>query len=355
MISCRIRSLLRDYPLYAAVLAQTTIVEDETTASVEVTAYGRDFRMRVNPAWCRDHENMVRGAVLGEIRHVAFGHLTHPKFDDPESPALLEIAKAMSVNENLAAPVPVPIRWQDLAHIGLGPGQSTIERYELLLRAGLAQQVPPPPPRGICFGTDPAFKTEAIDDDGPPTHPIDWRSVLRDFVSRARLRTATYSQPSRRFPDRVGEIPGRRRRTAAGDHAELLVAIDTSSSMDAKTLSEIARQIRMMTTAARFTIAECDVIVHRIYPFTGRLPAVMGRGGTDFRPVFEPDILRRYAKDGVVYFTDGYGKWPDCDPGVRTLWVLTDGDARDFGCPWGARVALTHSVCSISSGSAVFP
>ena len=32
--------------------------------------------------------------------------------------------------------------------------------------------------------------------------------------------------------------------------------------------------------------------------------------GTDLRPPFEPELVRRYGRDGVVYFTDGIGPVP---------------------------------------------
>ncbi len=93
-----------------------------------------------------------------------------------------------------------------------------------------------------------------------------------------------------------------------------------------------------MRSLSDITIAECDTEISRVYPFTGRITSVVGRGGTDLCPVFEPDFLREHRPNGVVYFTDGLGPYPTHDPGVRTLWVLT----KDVGfpCPWGKRVVL---------------
>jgi predicted metal-dependent peptidase len=65
---------------------------------------------------------------------------------------------------------------------------------------------------------------------------------------------------------------------------------------------------------------------------------VVGRGGTDLRPVFEPAFLREHQPDGIVYFTDGCGPYPMEDPGIKTLWVLTSGPR--FGCTWGERVVM---------------
>lgn len=72
--------------------------------------------------------------------------------------------------------------------------------------------------------------------------------------------------------------------------------------------------------------------------FTGAIRNVQGRGDTDFRPVFAPALLERHRADGVVYFTDGQGRWPTPAPPMPTLWVLI-GD-ESFLCPWGRHVRL---------------
>ena len=85
-------------------------------------------------------------------------------------------------------------------------------------------------------------------------------------------------------------------------------------------------------------MAECDTEVTRLGPFTGVLNEVHGRGGTDLRPVFGPAALGRVRPDGVVYFTDGQGPYPERPPLVPVLWVLTRPEA--FACPWGAKARL---------------
>jgi len=117
------------------------------------------------------------------------------------------------------------------------------------------------------------------------------------------------------------------------------VAIDTSLSMSESELSEIARQLRPMSELAQLTIVECDVSITRSYAFRGLIDQVKGRGGTDLRPVFEPAFLRARAADGVVYFTDGEGPYPDQPPTIPVLWMLTKPSA--FRCPWGQRARLS--------------
>lgn len=167
---------------------------------------------------------------------------------------------------------------------------------------------------------------------------LDWPSALRMFVARERAPVHSYARPSRRLPALVGIVPGRSWSPRVIARPRLLVAIDTSLSMTPPELAEIARHLAVLSEHARLTIAECDVEIARVYPFAGALGDVAGRGGTDLRPVFAPDFLGSQRPDGVVYFTDGAGPFPDREPSVPTLWVLTKPER--FECPWGARARL---------------
>ncbi len=165
---------------------------------------------------------------------------------------------------------------------------------------------------------------------------MDWRRVLREAFPRHRLVRHDYLRPNRRFPQRVGEIPGRVRRAPK---PALLVGIDTSGSMTGDVLDRVAREVRRLAAHARLTIVECDAAVHRVYPFATPLGPFVGGGDTDFAPVFGEAHTRRF--DGVVYFTDGRGNLPDVPPALPVLWALTHGDP--FLAEWGSVVRLPSS------------
>jgi predicted metal-dependent peptidase len=299
----------------------------------------------------------------------------------------MQIAQETSANEFIEEPLPDPIVWQQFERFGLRAGQSTLERYELLCKAK-AEGHEPRPARDTRFvdehrwseqATPPGFglgETRQIlrdamerarergDDEEAakiarsriagktpeqlllslgaaveaPHVYLDWREALRMFVAHARAPMHTWSRPSRRFPARVGQVPGRSYQHRTVLRPSLLIAIDTSLSMSEDELSEIARQLRLLGELARLTIVECDVQVVRSYPFRGSIERVEGRGGTDLRPVFEPQLLRAFGSDGVVYFTDGEGPFPERQPPLPVLWVLTK--PGQFGCAWGQRAQL---------------
>lgn len=173
-------------------------------------------------------------------------------------------------------------------------------------------------------------------DDGQPSS-IDWRRILDQAFPRRRVVRHDYLRPNRRFPHRVGEIPGRTRRPPK---PALLVGVDTSGSMNGAALDLIAREVKRLAMVARLTIVECDAAVHRIYPFTQALGPFLGGGDTDFAPVLEQARGERRL-EGVVYFTDGRGTLPDLPPPLPVLWALTH--ANPFLVSWGSIVRLVDA------------
>jgi predicted metal-dependent peptidase len=163
---------------------------------------------------------------------------------------------------------------------------------------------------------------------------IEWRRVLREAFPRRRAVRPDYLRPNRRFPERVGEVPGRTRRPP---RPRLLVGVDTSGSMTGATLDRVADEIRRLARHAQLTIIECDAIVHRVYPLAGAPTAFVGGGDTDFAPIFDETRGTRDV-EGLVLFTDGKGQMPDGPPTLPLLWVLTHDDP--FLADWGSIVRM---------------
>lgn len=392
------------YAHYAAVLAHLSVVDDPSVDVMAVSCARGRFYLHVRRDYFDRAPMMLPGVLLHEIHHIVLGHVTHAKFRGLARPDVLELAMEMSANEGIREPLPPHVAIADYAAFGIHAAQSTLERYELLLRASQRGE------RGARgrarMGLGEASSDGAtVDDHGPwrdrlaakerddagaraatrlahvladavaeaakakrgaredggahtdaarvagrlpgvlleelaerRTALVSWRTALRAFVARERRRSFDYRRPNRRFPDRIGEIPGRGRRQTEA-LPTLIVAIDTSGSMSTRELEEIAAELERLCELTKLVIVECDLVIQRSYPYEGRLRRVQGRGGTDLRPVFEPDVLARLDARGVVYFTDGEGPYPESPPKVPTLWVLTKDDGT-FGCPWGARVQM---------------
>ncbi len=386
---------LERYPYYAAILARLQPVADPSVQRMAVSLHDRNFYLHINVDAFLAEPQYLRGVLLHEVHHLVLGHLGHPKFTEADEAELMDLALEMSANEYIEEPLPNPITWPMFAAVGIRAGQSSIERYDLLVEAHRSGAMDPRPGQGPRHDhasraddhrylkrreRDPGavehtrqLVQEAIDQVQQPEPEggnedskrrllagktpgrlleeltgtvgesaifMDWKAALRLFIARARAPVHTWSRPSRRFPGRIGEIPGRTYSPRVIVKPHLLVAVDTSMSMSGKELEEIGRQLAALADHARITIVECDAEITRVYPFAGALGDVAGRGGTDLRPVFEPDFLAAHRPQGVVYFTDGDGPFPDEAPALPVLWILTK--PLDFACSFGARALLVR-------------
>ncbi len=351
-----------------------------------------------NPA----HLPYLSGVLLHEIHHVVLGHTSHTKFFDVAFAPLMTIAMEISANEYIKEPLPGhPMTLDGFYEYGIRPHQSTMTRYDCLVKAlaegkdpesklkalmdghlwlivcdtegdsdsvgetssGLGRHLPSmilrervvekileavaeeakqQPSHHRLAGREPAYLQEMlaqVHSSQSPKGSMDWKAALQIFASRLRKPIHRYDTPNRRFPQHVGLIPGRRRLISQGEKPRLLVVIDTSASISTQELLAISTQLQHLVSLSTILLVECDAIIHRVTTYKGGpLHSVMGRGGTDLRPPFQGDFLRQHRPEGVVYFTDGCGPFPESPPALPVLWVLTC--ASDFACPWGERVFL---------------
>lgn len=75
--------------------------------------------------------------------------------------------------------------------------------------------------------------------------------------------------------------------------------------------------------------------------------AVRGFGGTDFRPTFDyVDMLRLRGEltdmKGMIYFTDGFGQFPEKTPDYDVAFVFVDDGTRELPPvpPWAVKIAI---------------
>jgi predicted metal-dependent peptidase len=126
----------------------------------------------------------------------------------------------------------------------------------------------------------------------------------------------------------------------------IVFAIDTSGSMDLPVLEQIAAELRSFreTFPCRTTVIQADARVQTVTAYEAmdgiEIPekiSFRGRGGTDFRPVFE--WAAREAPDALVlYATDGLGSLPESEPTSAVIWLLTGSDRVRM--PFGAAVQV---------------
>ena len=99
-----------------------------------------------------------------------------------------------------------------------------------------------------------------------------------------------------------------------------------------------------------------DTVIHSVQEleqFCDRFE-VRGFGGTDFRPAFgyvDGLIQKGELTDlkGLLYFTDGFGTYPQCKPDYDVAFVFFQEDyAAPQTPPWAIRVVLGPEELAVS-------
>ena len=142
---------------------------------------------------------------------------------------------------------------------------------------------------------------------------------------------------------------------------DFVIAIDTSFSCSEEQVKDFLQETcNILFTSESFfqkvniRVLQCDNRVQKddklenarqMEDYINHL-AIKGRGGTDFRPVFE--YVGRLIEDGefsnlkgLIYFTDGRGEYPKRMPPYETAFVFLREDYTDAGVPpWAIKLEI---------------
>ena len=143
---------------------------------------------------------------------------------------------------------------------------------------------------------------------------------------------------------------------------EFVIAIDTSGSVAGKTVQmfiqktyNILKSQESFFSKVNIHIIQCDTVIQEDVKITSQEDfdnylkhmKLKGFGGTDFRPVFGyvNELIRKKEftnLKGLLYFTDGYGMFPQHEPDYKTAFVFLDDGYNNYDVPvWAIRVMLT--------------
>ena len=154
---------------------------------------------------------------------------------------------------------------------------------------------------------------------------LDWVAVLQRFTCELAQADYTWRRPNARYAPLGIYLPA----LAADGLGPVVIAIDTSGSVDDVQLSRIEAEARAVVAEAhpiRTTVAYCDTRVNAVETFERGDPVTLtpkGGGGTDFRPVFDYVAGMDEPPACLIYFTDLYGVFPAVAPDYPVLWVNT--------------------------------
>lgn len=168
---------------------------------------------------------------------------------------------------------------------------------------------------------------------------IDWRALLREWL-QDRIRSDWSLWPySKKHIHRGFMLPS----VGVEAPGHLVFAIDTSGSMSDDDLGKAVSELRAYreTFPCRLTVIQADAAVHSVETFEEldgteipkRMP-IIGRGGTDFRPVFS--WVDEFAPSAIVVFvTDGFGTFPKHQAGSHVIWLLVGNHIQLGLLPFG--------------------
>jgi predicted metal-dependent peptidase len=173
---------------------------------------------------------------------------------------------------------------------------------------------------------------------------VDWREVLREFVQSAMRGKDEYTWRKMSKPYLANDmyIPSMQSETMG----ELVVAIDTSGSINNEQIAEFASElvsICELCSPEKVRVLWWDTMVHgeqvfqSNYQDIGKMLKPMGGGGTHVGCVSEYMIKNSVNAEVLVIFTDGYVerdiKW---DVTAPTMWFVTQNGS--FDPPSGGRM-----------------
>ncbi len=174
---------------------------------------------------------------------------------------------------------------------------------------------------------------------------VDWRTLLRRYMTDAASRDYSWSVPNRRFIDSGLYLPSIR----SEGIDTIAVIIDTSGSVPTQTLAEFWAELREVVDEIRpekVFVLQVDAALRDAAEYgPDDLPdeiALKGRGGTDFRPGFAWLDEQGIQPSVCLYFTDlECSSYPEAEPAFDVLWVnygvLPSDRNRQ---PWGERIDI---------------
>lgn len=342
--------LALEQPFFGTLLAMTDLVADEGIPTLATNGE----RLYYNPEFLKGLSSLeAEGALVHELMHIIYLHcdpsrrggrqarawnaagdyainqeLKDSGFHLPKD-VLLDKRYAGLTAEGIYDLLPRQDEWACLDRLLPMPEQAREQMPGRILAAAAAQS------GGLPDGVARWVKLLR-------SSRVPWRRVLRRFLRETLGREEqAFLPPSRRHLWDGRYLPS----TKLGRKGRLVVAVDTSGSIDEGMLASFAAEIEALAPLCEsLTVMTCDAKVHetvRLPEMSGWLAKIKfkGGGGTDFAPVFARADALKPPPDALVYLTDGQGVFPGRKPrGYPVLWALS----APAPVPWGTGVLLSR-------------
>ena len=160
----------------------------------------------------------------------------------------------------------------------------------------------------------------------------DWKDVLRRILGGGDIPDPSWSRPNRRYIAEGDYLPG----NARHGPGKIVIAIDTSGSIDDSLLAKFMGEIKGIAhdlQPEKTHVCCCDTRIQwegEFGPYEDVTARAVGRGGTDFRPIFDWVEERGIRPKALVLFTDTYGPYPTNGPGYPVINVVWPGGGENI-------------------------
>lgn len=215
-----------------------------------------------------------------------------------------------------------------------------------------------------------AFADLAADLSQAAARPVDYRAFLRRFAALGEVMHASdeefdyvfYTYGLRLYENLPLVEPLEYREEAR--IRQFVIVIDTSGSVQGDivrrfvdTTFDILSRTESFHRKVQVRIIQCDATVQSDDKITNvadmkkwrRAFRLRGGGGTDFRPAFDyvDSLIEQGELDdlgGLLYFTDGWGTYPERMPAYRCAFVFYDENYRAENVPpWTMQVVMDQA------------
>lgn len=161
---------------------------------------------------------------------------------------------------------------------------------------------------------------------------IDWRNELKVAIDRFHKDDYILIPPNKKFLYLGMYLP-----SSVSNKFQLVIAVDSSGSVDEKLLDEFLSEIDfLMSSVQNFQIdllvSDDKIHSHHVFYSGDTLEVdLKGGGATDFRPVFEFIENELEGIKLLLYFTDLEGKFPHAAPNYDVKWISPKEQIIPFG------------------------
>ena len=164
---------------------------------------------------------------------------------------------------------------------------------------------------------------------------LSWREILWQFMVATPFDFGGFD---RRFIHRKLYLED-----MVGESFDVAIVVDTSGSIGGRELAAFQSEIQGILDAypqIHGTLFFADAELYGPYEFSkdAPFPTALGGGGTSFCPFFKwvAEQERNGSFPVCIYFTDGYGSFPEVAPESPVLWVASPGGLESPSFPFGS-------------------